>query len=101
MRTAVQELDLHIQQLSLTDQLWLMEKLTQHIREQIDPVFHGLNANVQQEREEIPGEEGMTLEPENFYLQPTSPLYQDMVAIRQQSKDGKVKLYTHEEVWGE
>jgi hypothetical protein len=33
------------------------------------------------------------------YLEPGSPLYQDMEEILRRKKEGRIKLYTHEEVW--
>jgi len=40
-------------------------------------------------------------EPEIFYLEPDSPLYKDMEEILYRKEQGQLKLYTHEEVWGE
>jgi hypothetical protein len=40
-------------------------------------------------------------EPDIFYLEPDSPLYEDMVEILQQKERGEIKLYSHEEVWSE
>lgn len=89
MQAAVQELDQQIQQLSVADQLWLMEKLTQHIREQIDiSVAPADMQNVESDAD-------------TWQLNPDSPLYEDMVEIRTMIKENKLKLYTHEEVWGE
>ena len=36
-----------------------------------------------------------------FYLQPESPLYEDMENILQRKAEGKLKFYSHEEVWNE
>jgi len=33
------------------------------------------------------------------YLEPNTPLYNDMQDIKNRSTQGKVKLYSHEEVW--
>lgn len=89
MSPTIQEIDRHVQKLSLTDQLWLMEKLTHHIREQV-------NAAIPKETEQKSASDA-----EPWYLEPDSPLYQDMVEIRTMIKEDKLKLYTHEEVWGE
>jgi len=43
----------------------------------------------------------VTKEPDTFYLEPGSPLYEDMEDILRQKKQGKIKLYSHKEVWGE
>ena len=40
-------------------------------------------------------------EPELFYLDPEMPLYQDMEDIKQRKIKGRIKLHSHEEVWGE
>ncbi|MDM8558403.1 hypothetical protein [Candidatus Parabeggiatoa sp. HSG14] len=36
-----------------------------------------------------------------FFLEPSMPLYNDMQDILQRKTQGKVKLFSHEEVWGE
>jgi hypothetical protein len=36
-----------------------------------------------------------------FYLEPGSPLYESLVNIRQRKEKGKLKFYTHKEVFGE
>lgn len=35
------------------------------------------------------------------YLEPGSPLYEGMEDILQRKQEGRIKLHTHEEVWGE
>lgn len=40
-------------------------------------------------------------EPDAFRLEPGSPLYDDMLALRQKAKEGKVKLLSHQEVFGD
>lgn len=89
MSPAVQEIECHVQKLSLTDQLWLMEKLTQHIRQQIQVVAP--------QETELNGD----ADADSWFTDPDSPLYQDMVEIRTMIKENKLKLYTHDEVWGE
>ena len=37
---------------------------------------------------------------EEWQLDPESPLYQSLVEIREEAKAGRIKLLTHEEVWG-
>lgn len=36
-----------------------------------------------------------------FYLNPEMPIYDDMVELQQRKSNGQIKLYTHDEVWGE
>lgn len=36
-----------------------------------------------------------------FYLNPEMPIYDDMVELQQKKSNGQIKLYTHDEVWGE
>jgi len=36
-----------------------------------------------------------------FYLNPDMPIYKDMEDIRQRKRNGQIKLYSHNEVWGE
>lgn len=43
----------------------------------------------------------MTREPKLFQLEPGMPLYQDMEAILQRKAQGHIKLYSHDEVWGD
>ena len=38
-------------------------------------------------------------EPDVFHLDADSPLYEDMEEILHRNKQGKVKLYSHKEVW--
>lgn len=37
--------------------------------------------------------------PDVFYLQPDSPLREDLVEIRDRHRKGATKLYSHSEVW--
>jgi hypothetical protein len=43
----------------------------------------------------------VTQEPDVFYIEPDSPLYEDMVEILRRRERGEIKLYSHDEVWGE
>jgi len=36
-----------------------------------------------------------------FVLKPDTPLYKDMSEIKKRKNNNKIKLYTHQEVWGE
>ena len=36
-----------------------------------------------------------------FHLDKESPLYKDMEDILERKKNGKLKFYTHEEIWNE
>ena len=40
-------------------------------------------------------------EPDMFYLDPQMPLYKDMEDIRQRKAQDRIKLHSHQEVWGE
>ena len=40
-------------------------------------------------------------EPSMFYVDPNSPLYEDMQDILHRRVKGRVKLHSHVEVWGE
>lgn len=42
----------------------------------------------------------VTKKPGTFRLEPDSPLYEDMEDILRRKKQGKIELYSHEEVWG-
>jgi len=86
--TTVQEINVRIQQLSLSDQLWLLEKLAQHIRDKVKEPSG-------QDEELAEHESGI------FYLNSDSPLYKDMQQILEDKKQGRLKLYSHEEVFGE
>jgi len=39
--------------------------------------------------------------PDVFHLEPGSPLYEDMEDILQRKAQGKIELFSHEEVWSE
>ncbi|MCK5543469.1 MAG: hypothetical protein KAI40_12325 [Desulfobacterales bacterium] len=39
--------------------------------------------------------------PEIFYIDPDTPIYKDMEDIMQRRTQGKIKLHSHEEVWGD
>jgi hypothetical protein len=43
----------------------------------------------------------MAQRPEVFYLAPGSPLYEDMEDILKRRAEGQVRLYSHDEVWGD
>lgn len=89
MSPAVQEIDSHVQKLSLTDQLWLMEKLTQHIRQQIEVAAP--------QETELNGDS----DADTWFEDPDSPLYQDMQELSQKQKEGRLKFHSYEEVFGE
>jgi hypothetical protein len=40
-------------------------------------------------------------EPEAFRVEPGSPLYESLVNILRRKAEGKLRFYTHEEVFGE
>jgi hypothetical protein len=86
--TPVHELDMRIQQLSLSDQLWLVEKLAQHIRVKVNDVV-GQDEPLAEQESAI------------FDLNPDSPLYEDMQQILEDKKRGRLKFYSHREVFGE
>ncbi len=39
--------------------------------------------------------------PDIFYLNSRMPIYSDMMDLKKRKPQGKIKLYSHEEVWGE
>ncbi len=39
--------------------------------------------------------------PDIFYLTPDMPIYNDMKDLKKRKSQGKIKLYSHDEVWGE
>ncbi|HID63437.1 MAG TPA: hypothetical protein EYP49_11970 [Anaerolineae bacterium] len=43
----------------------------------------------------------MIREPELFQLEPGTPLYQDMEEILQRRAQGRIKLYSYDEVWSD
>jgi len=114
--TTVQELDTRIQQLSLGDQLWLMEKLAQHIhvkfndatgprRENGEQYINGSamppHAKTDHTTEDIEQGDEMVEESDIFHLKPDSPLYEDMKQILEAKKQGKLKFHSYEAVFGE
>lgn len=40
-------------------------------------------------------------DPGFFYLNPEMPIYKDMEEIQERNTNGQIKLYTHNEVWGD
>ena len=54
------------------------------VRDEIKSVLAGLDLH-----------EGPTV------IEPGSPLYQNLIDIRQRAREGRLKFYTHEEVWGD
>jgi len=40
-------------------------------------------------------------QPDMFYLDPEMPLYKDMEDIRRRKAQGRIKMHSHQEVWGE
>jgi hypothetical protein len=41
------------------------------------------------------------LDEEPTIIEPGSPLYENMMDIQHRAQEGKLKFYTHEEVWGD
>ena len=70
--------------------------LTVSIDEMIDKLEPLLRRVVREELERVIEEKGSI-----FHLEPEMPLYQDMQEILQRKKEGKIKLYSDEEVWNE
>lgn len=111
----VKELETRIQQLSLSDQLWLVEKLAQHIRIKFNDVANPQRENGEQysNGSAIPPyskmdyaiedvEHGDEMEEEAIlHLKPDSPLYEDMKQILENKKQGKLKFHSYEAVFGE
>ena len=44
---------------------------------------------------------GLDLYEEPTVIEPGSPLYESLVDIQQRAREGRLKFYTHEEVWGD
>ncbi len=44
---------------------------------------------------------GLEFDEEPTIIEPGSPLYENMVDIQKRAQEGKLKFYTHEEVWGD
>ena len=116
--TTVQEINVRIQQLSLSDQLWLLEKLAQHIRDKVKEPSEQLDENAEkyingssspsrsepalQTTEEIEQDDELAAqEAGSFYLEPGSPLYEDMKQILEGKAQDRLKFYSYEEVFGE
>jgi len=71
-------------------------KLTVHIDEMIDKLEPLLRRIVREELKRVIEEKGNI-----FHLKPEMPLYQDMEEILRRKKEGKIELYSDEEVWNE
>ena len=67
-----------------------------NIDEMIDKLEPLLRRVVREELERVIEEKGNI-----FHLEPDMPLYQDMEEILQRKKEGKIELYSEEEVWNE
>ena len=70
--------------------------LTINIDEVIDKLEPLLRRVVREELEGVIKEKGNI-----FRLEPEMPLYQDMEEIFQRKKEGKIELFSEEEVWNE
>ncbi|MDY6790838.1 MAG: hypothetical protein SWH54_06170 [Thermodesulfobacteriota bacterium] len=66
-----------------------IENLTKHLEPMIRRIIREELSNV---IKDAPG---------LFYLNPDMPIYKDMEEIRQRKLNGQIKLYSHNEVWGE
>ena len=111
----VQELETRIQQLSLSDQLWLMEKLAQRIRikfndasgpwrENGEPYSNGSatppHSKMDYTTETMEQGDEMTEESDIFHVKPDSPLYEDLKQILEDKKQGKLKFHSYAAVFG-
>jgi len=70
--------------------------LTVPVDEIIDKLEPLLGRVVREELERVILEKGNI-----FHLEPEMPLYQDMQEILNRKKEGKIELYSEEEVWNE
>jgi len=43
----------------------------------------------------------LDLHEEPTVIEPGSPLYESLTDIQQRAREGRLKFYTHEEVWGD
>lgn len=68
--------------------------LTVPIEEMIDKLEPLLRRVVREELERVIEEKGNI-----FHIEPEMPLYQDMQEILKRKKEGKIELYSEEEVW--
>ncbi|QTA84068.1 hypothetical protein [Desulfonema magnum] len=50
-------------------------------------------------REELA--EAIEKKPDIFYIEPDTPLYEDMLEIRERKRENDIELYSHKEVWNE
>lgn len=66
-----------------------IENLTKHLETMIRRIIREELSNVVKDA------------PGLFYLNPDMPIYKDMEEIRQRKLNGQIKLYSHNEVWGE
>jgi len=66
-----------------------IENLTKHLEPMIRRIIREELSNVVKDA------------PGLFYLNPDMPIYKDMEEIRQRKLNGQIKLYSHNEVWGE
>ena len=66
-----------------------IENLTKHLEPMIRRIIREELSNV------VKNAPGL------FYLNPDMPIYKDMEEIRQRKLNGQIKLYSHNEVWGE
>jgi hypothetical protein len=66
-----------------------IENLTKHLEPLIRRIIREELSNVVKDA------------PGLFYLNPDMPIYKDMEEIRQRKLNGQIKLYSHNEVWGE
>lgn len=88
---AVQELDNHIRQLSLSDQLWLMEKLTKRIRD-----------NLQSNPELVENVGlGSLGDEQSLVLDANSPLYKDMQEILDKKQSNSLTFHSYKELFDE
>lgn len=44
---------------------------------------------------------GLGLHEETTVIEPGSPLYESLIDIQQRAREGRLKFYTHAEVWGD
>ena len=72
------------------------QNLTVHIDEMIDKLEPLLRRVVREELDRVIEEKGNI-----FHLEPEMPLHQDMEEILHRKNEGRIKLYSDEDVWNE
>jgi hypothetical protein len=65
----------------------------QELAEALEPVIRRI---IREELERL-----LAKSPEPFPLYPDSPLYGDLMALREERENGSLEFHSHDEVWGD